>query len=169
MLKAYPAQPDQELLIEALRAPAPRPVQYVRWVRITRFLLLNVWVVGMILGYWFVEPANRENVTLFSFIAAALLLYVEGFLRYRFYLLSKGEAAVGVVVSREAIQYKNHVSHQIRYLFWSRENKTREQTVIVSKRVYEGCPEGSPITILYDPRYGLGSLPLLTLDEVELV
>jgi hypothetical protein len=122
VLKAYPEQPDQELLIEALRAPAPRRVQYVRWVRVIRFLLLNVWVVGMILAYWYVEPEKRGNIAVFSIIAASVFLYVEGVFRYRFHLLSNGEATVGVVVGRAVIQYKNHVSHQIRYRFWSGEN-----------------------------------------------
>lgn len=169
MLNAFPVQPDQELLITALRAPAPRRVQYVGWVRITRFLLLNVWVAGTILAHWFVEPAYRENVTIFSLIIAAVFLYVECVFRYRFYLLSKGAATIGVIVSRGVVQHRNSTSYQIRYRFWNLQSKMSEQAVAVSKRIYEGCPEGSPITILYDSRFRLGSLPLLMIKEVNLV
>ncbi|MES2460027.1 MAG: hypothetical protein V4671_05545 [Armatimonadota bacterium] len=169
MLNAFPVQPDPELLIEPLRVPGPRRVQYAPWVSITRLFLLNGWILGVLCAHLLVTPAQGENLWIVAGAAALIFLTLESYFRRRRHLLSCGIATVGSVVSRKVIRNPNQKSESycVHYCYWVGEDQVLDTTIMVSKRVYDGCPSGFPITILYDPR-SRTSLPLLLLNEAQL-
>ncbi len=169
MLNAFPLRPDQELLPEALRAVAPRPVRYVPWVKNTRALMLNGGIAAMLLAQWLVPQTERATLLAIALSSASAILVLECHFRYRFYLLSRGEATIGVVVSREIIKSKGGESFQVRYCYWTRTGKTRYDAFPASKQDYEGYPAGNPITILYNSEFWIDSLPLFLIGEAELV
>ncbi len=169
MLTAIPLRPDQELLIEGLRVPAPRPVRYIPWVRNTRFVILNGWVAATLLAQWLVLPTGKITLITIALLSAAVILALECHFRYRFYLLSRGEATVGVVVSRKIVKNGSGESFRIGYCYWTRTGKMRQENLTVPKDIYNTVAEGGPITILHTSKFWLDSLPLLLVGEVELV
>ena len=170
MLNAFPLRPDQELLPEALRTAAPRPVRYVPWVKNTRLAMLNGWIVALLLLQWLVPQANREMAITTALLGTAVLIALECHFRYRFYLLSRGEATVGVVVSREITKNRDgQPFHKIRYCYWTRTGKMRDDSISVSEGDYHQYQAGFPITVLYDSRFWITSLPLFLVGEVEII
>lgn len=174
-MNIFPAKPHEDLLIDALRTPAPRPVRYSPRVRIIRVVLLNGWIAALLIAHLLLGPLNREGTWLFLTIAllsAGVFLLMECHFRWRRHLLACGEATVGVVLSREAItsgSSQSQVNYFLHYRYWGPGDRTKDATVQVSKRIYEGCPDGCPITVLYDRRFRNGSLPLVLLREAEFI
>jgi hypothetical protein len=163
---AIPRQPNQDLLIEALRVPAPRRVQYVSWVRLTRLLMLNGWVLGFFLTQWMASPDRTHEAAAAAVLCGAAFLLAERSFRRRYYFLSQGEATVGVVLSREVIKTPSQKIYQIHYCYWTKDDEVGEKTITLSKFLFYEYPENKPITILYDPKAHARSHPLFWLQEI---
>jgi hypothetical protein len=103
-----------------------------------------------------------------ALLSGVAVLGLECYFRSRRSLLSKGEATVGVVLSRNAIHTNNSTFYEIHYCYWTRAGSAMDKTISVKKKVYDGCPDGCPITVLYRRRLHSESIPLILLREAEL-